>query len=478
MQGLVGAGIGYAVVPLLGVGESAEVAVLGVAGVPPRLITIAWHADRVPTPGGAGVRRDRDRDRGRDRRGLRSRGERPHPDAREATPVRLLTVVGNRPQFIKSAPLSLALRDAGIEEIVVHTGQHWDPALSAVFFEELGLRRAGRRRSTCAPRTSRRSRRRCATAIAGAAPDAVLVYGDTNSTLAGARAGAGLPVAHVEAGLRSGDLTMPEERNRIEVDGVSALPVRARRALRRDPAGRGRRGRDPRRRRRDGRRRRTVRAPRARALAHPRRRSAWSRTPTSSRPSTARPTCGPTGCAASSRASGARRCPVVLPAHPRTRATSSPSTAIPLPPSLTLIEPLGYLDFAALASQAAVIATDSGGLQKEAYWYGVPCVTMRPSTEWVDTVEAGANVLVDDDPERIAAALADGRDARRPARALRRRPRLRADRGRSRRYDGALCIVTSQSSAPATSACRSPRSSPTRGAPSCSSTSAPSASRS
>ena len=79
-----------------------------------------------------------------------------------------------------------------------------------------------------------------------------------------------------------------------------------------------------------------------------------------------------------------------------------------MPPSITVIEPLGYLDLAALASQAAVIATDSGGLQKEAYWYGVPCVTMRPSTEWVDTVEAGANVLVDDDPDRIAAARRRG----------------------------------------------------------------------
>ena len=106
-----------------------------------------------------------------------------------------------------------------------------------------------------------------------------------------------------------------------------------------------------------------------------------------------------------------------------------------MPPAITVIEPLGYLDFAALASQAAVIATDSGGLQKEAYWYGVPCVTMRPSTEWVDTVEAGANVLVDDDPDRIAAALAGAPDARRAAAALRRRPRLRADRGRARRYD-------------------------------------------
>ena len=105
---------------------------------------------------------------------------------------------------------------------------------------------------------------------------------------------------------------------------------------------------------------------------------------------------------------GRSRLPVVLPAHPRTKSVLA-EQAIEVPPSITVIEPLGYLDLAALASQAAVIATDSGGLQKEAYWYGVPCVTMRPSTEWVDTVEAGANVLVDDDPDRIAAALAGAR---------------------------------------------------------------------
>ena len=118
--------------------------------------------------------------------------------------MRLLTVVGNRPQFIKSAPLSRALREAGIEEIVVHTGQHWDPALSAVFFEELGLAEPA---VTLDLRTSEvaRSRRRCARSSSGT-PDTVLVYGDTNSTLAGAGAAGGLPVAHVEAGLRSGDL--------------------------------------------------------------------------------------------------------------------------------------------------------------------------------------------------------------------------------------------------------------------------------
>jgi UDP-N-acetylglucosamine 2-epimerase len=100
--------------------------------------------------------------------------------------------------------------------------------------------------------------------------------------------------------------------------------------------------------------------------------------------------------------------PVLFPAHPRTRATLA-SNNVSLAPHVRLAEPLGYLDFAALASQARVIVTDSGGLQKEAYWYGVPCVTARASTEWVDTVELGANVLVGADPERLARAVADAR---------------------------------------------------------------------
>jgi UDP-GlcNAc3NAcA epimerase len=100
--------------------------------------------------------------------------------------------------------------------------------------------------------------------------------------------------------------------------------------------------------------------------------------------------------------------PVLFPAHPRTRAALASNTVL-LAPHVRLLDPLGYLDLAALASQARVILTDSGGLQKEAYWYGVPCVTMRPSTEWVDTVELGANTLVDDDPDRLVAAVAGAR---------------------------------------------------------------------
>ena len=124
---------------------------------------------------------------------------------------------------------------------------------------------------------------------------------------------------------------------------------------------------------------------------------------------------------------------MVFPAHPRTRGQLEADGLEP-PSTVRVTEPLGYLDFAALASQARVIVTDSGGLQKEAYWYGVPCVTARPSTEWVDTVEVGANVLVDDDPDAARRGRARRDDAGRPAAALRRRPGLRTDRGSPARY--------------------------------------------
>jgi UDP-GlcNAc3NAcA epimerase len=317
--------------------------------------------------------------------------------------VRLLTVVGNRPQFIKSGPLSRAVREAGIEEVVVHTGQHWDDALSAVFFTELELDEPAvlldlRTADVGALEHALEG------AVADAAPDVVLVYGDTNSTLAGARAAGGLPVAHVEAGLRSGDLSMPEERNRIEVDARADVLFAP-----------------------DERSAGILRAERAHGAIHVvgdvMADVARQFGPLARERSTILDRLGlaPVGYAvatihreANVRPERLRRIldglgrtglPVVLPAHPRTRGVIERESIV-LAPAVTLIEPLGYLDFAALASQAAVIATDSGGLQKEAYWYGVPCVTMRPSTEWVDTVSVGANTLVDDDPDRIAEAVA------------------------------------------------------------------------
>jgi UDP-N-acetylglucosamine 2-epimerase len=341
--------------------------------------------------------------------------------------MRVLSVVGNRPQFIKSGPVSVALREAGLDEVVVHTGQHYDRELSEVFFEELGLAEPAYRLDlhTADPE---RMQPAIAAVVERERPDWVLVYGDTNSTVAGARAAGRVPAAHVEAGLRSGDLSMPEERNRIEVDGRAALLLcpdeRSRRILlgegvggaievvgdvmadacfRLAPIARGRS---------------TILtrlgvAPRGYVVA------------TIHREANVRPD----RLARIVDGLGAVGEPVIFPAHPRTR-----SRLDGLPANVRVLEPLGYLDMAALCSQARVVVTDSGGLQKEAYWYGVPCVTARTSTEWVDTVEAGANVLVDHDAARLAAAVAT---ARMPAE----RPTLYGDGHASPRVSAALKLA-------------------------------------
>jgi UDP-GlcNAc3NAcA epimerase len=328
--------------------------------------------------------------------------------------VRVLSVIGNRPQFIKSAPLFEALENAGVEEILLHTGQHYDPELSAVFVEELGLPEPAYRLNggsgTHAEQTARMLPG-VEAAILAERPDAVVVYGDTNSTLAGALAAVkvGVPVAHVEAGLRSFDRTMPEEVNRVVVDAISTLLLcpsdTAVANLRREGATGGvHQVGDvmydasvrlaPIARERSGVLRDTRVDPGGYVLL------------TLHREANAR--------AESLREVAAALAelgePVVFPAHPRTRAVLE-RERVELPAAVRLVPPLGYLDFAALASQARVVATDSGGVQKEAYWYGVPCVTLRDSTEWLETVEAGWNVLVGTDARAIVAAL---RDAPRP----------------------------------------------------------------
>lgn len=312
--------------------------------------------------------------------------------------MRVLSIVGNRPQFIKSAALSLALREAGIDEVVLHTGQHYDPELSEVFFSELGLAEPAYRLET---RTAEVSA--MAPGVRGAVeserPDWVLVYGDTNSTLAGAEGADGVPVAHVEAGLRSFDLSMPEERNRIAVDRIAALLLCPDERSAAQLAEEGVSGK-------------------AEVVGDVMADAALLFAPVAKERSriTERLELEPGSYALATVhreanvtderrlrriVEGLRRVPgpLVFPAHPRTKQALE-RLGLDLP----TIAPLGYLDFIALAAQARVILTDSGGLQKEAYWHGVPCVTMRPSTEWVDTVAAGANVLVDDDPDAIERA--------------------------------------------------------------------------
>ncbi|HEX2288308.1 MAG TPA: UDP-N-acetylglucosamine 2-epimerase (non-hydrolyzing) [Gaiellaceae bacterium] len=318
--------------------------------------------------------------------------------------MKVLSVVGNRPQFIKSGPLSVALRGRGIDEVVVHTGQHYDRELSEVFFEELELPPP---RYALDLQTADVGRLTPAIAepVDAERPDWVLVYGDTNSTLAGARAAGETPVAHVEAGLRSGDLTMPEEHNRIEVDRISALLFTPDERSKDLLEAEGVEGRidvvgdvmaDA-----------NMRlAPLARERSHILQEvdvlPGDYAVATVHREANVKPNRLARILEGLSRLDDR----VILPAHPRTRAAIASNNLL-LGTNVALVDPLGYMDFAALASQARVILTDSGGLQKEAYWYGVPCVTLRPSTEWKDTVELGANVLVDDDPDAIVKAAAN-----------------------------------------------------------------------
>src|SRR5262245_15171783 len=325
----------------------------------------------------------------------------PSRRARRLRPVKVFTVVGNRPQFIKSAPLSAALRDAGVDEVVLHTGQHWFHTLSQVFFDQLGLAEP-RYRLDLHTSDAQVMRPAIAERVVAESPDLVLVYGDTNSTLAGARAAtdASIPLGHVEAGLRSGDLEMPEEHNRIEADRLAWLLFcpddRSRRILEEE----GAMGRiyvvgdvmaDASR----------LFVPVARAaFPVPHEPRTYAVVTIHRQANVEQPRLG-RSVQGLNRLDGM----VVFPVHPRSRARIQEEGLV-LGSHVRLIEPLSYLELASLASQARVIVTDSGGLQKEAYWYGVPCVTVRPSTEWVDTVAVGANVLVEADPDAIAAAVA------------------------------------------------------------------------
>ena len=357
--------------------------------------------------------------------------------------MRILSVVGNRPQFVKSAPLSLALRGRGVEEVVLHTGQHYDPELSAVFFEELELA-PPRYRLEAGSGTHAEQTARMLPGIEAAVleerPDAVLVYGDTNSTLAGALAAAKLlvPVAHVEAGLRSFDRSMPEELNRIVVDRLSALlfcPTEpAVRNLAREGVTEG-----------------------VHVVGDVMYDANLRLAPLARRRSTALEDAGVEPgrylvltlhreanvarepLARVTEALARLDEPVVFPAHPRTRAALA-AGGLSLGDNVRLLPPVGYLDFAALASQARVIMTDSGGVQKEAYWYRVPCLTLRTTTEWVETIEAGWNRLVATDPDAIAAAV-------RQASPGAEHPDLYGDGHASERIADLLCTIRSANEA-------------------------------
>jgi UDP-N-acetylglucosamine 2-epimerase (non-hydrolysing)/UDP-GlcNAc3NAcA epimerase len=322
--------------------------------------------------------------------------------------VRVLTVVGNRPQFVKAAAVSSRLRTVATE-VLVHTGQHYDDTLSRVFFDELALPRPEHRFDLGGGSNTEQTARmlsELAPLLASEAPDVVLVYGDTNSTLAGALAAAqaGVPVAHVEAGMRSYDRRMPEELNRVLTDHASSLLLCS------APAAVE-----------------TLRAEQVAGevvlvgdvmvdvfeLLAPR----ADTSPLAQLGVTTGEYLLATAHRAGNVDDPARLralvdvltgmpLPVVLPLHPRTRAALEASGMLAeLERATTVLPPLGYLDFTALLRAARVCLTDSGGVQKEAYLHSVPCVTLRDTTEWVETVQLGWNVLVSE-PAGIAAAAA------------------------------------------------------------------------
>lgn len=322
----------------------------------------------------------------------------------------VLTVVGTRPQFVKAAALSRALRGR-FTEVLVHTGQHYDRELSAAFFEDLDLAppdvtldvgSAGH-----GPQTAR-MRAGLVAAIRDAGPAAVIVHGDTNSTLAGALAAAiaGAKLAHVEAGLRSGNLAMPEEVNRIAADHLADLDLAPTAAAMENLAAEGLRERavltgdvmldaclTARGRARPGALGRHGLEPGRYAFA------TVHRAENTDRPSRLE------GIAAGLARVGL---PVLLPLHPRTRLALA-RHGIALPRNVVATAPLGYAETLALLDAAALVLTDSGGLQKEAWFLGTPCVTLREETEWPETLEGGWNRLAGTDPERIEAAAAAAR---------------------------------------------------------------------
>ncbi len=326
--------------------------------------------------------------------------------------MRILTVVGNRPQFIKAAAVSGPLR-AAHEEVLVHTGQHHDVALSEVFFAELGLPRPDRELGVAGgSNTSQLARQLAALEplFAEVRPDAAVVYGDTNSTLAGAlaAAGAGVPVAHVEAGMRCHDRAMPEERNRVLTDHLSALLLCASDAAAANLRAESAPGRvevvgdvmvdvalrlQP-----------AARADTRTVEAHGVRPGAYLLL-TAHRAGNVDP---PQRLRALVELVRVLPGPVVWPLHPRTRARLREAgllRELDGVAGLRVSEPLGYGALAALLCHARSVVTDSGGVQKEAYLAGVPCVTLRASTEWVETVQTGWNTLVDLDPAAALAAL-------------------------------------------------------------------------
>ena len=323
--------------------------------------------------------------------------------------MKVVSIVGARPQFIKASPLSRELRRRH-HEILVHTGQHYDHGMSDVFFEELGMPAPDHHLGIGSGAHGAQTGAMLAaieTVLQKESPDAVIVYGDTNSTLAGALAAAKLhiPVAHVEAGLRSFNRRMPEEINRVLADHLSRWLFAPSEVSRQQLAQEGicqgvhvvgdimvdalrLHGAHA--------------AVRSEALTRHGLRTGAYYLATVHR---AENTDEASHLDRIFRVFEALDRPVALPLHPRTEKRVT-ELGIAIGSNVRVLAPQGYLDMLALQRGAACVLTDSGGIQKEAYYLRVPCVTLRNETEWVETVATGWNTLAGTDPERILAAVA------------------------------------------------------------------------
>lgn len=329
--------------------------------------------------------------------------------------MKILTVVGARPQFIKAAPVSFALQAAGYDEFLLHTGQHYDYNMSQVFFDELAIPKPALNLEIGSGAHGQQTGQMLIgieKVIQEQRPDCVLVYGDTNSTIAGALAAIKLetPVAHVEAGLRSFNRSMPEEHNRVLTDHCADLlfcPTQtavehlANEGIKQgvylvgdtmvdalhqfsDMAGK-----------------------RSKILALLQVEPKQYLLATIHRPYNTDIQQNLVSLLTTVAELGER---VIFPIHPRTRQKIHEAGLDPLlanMPNIQLIGPVGYLDMLWLEQNARIILTDSGGIQKEAYVFAVPCITLRPETEWVETVTTGWNVLAHTDAAKIRTTVSN-----------------------------------------------------------------------
>jgi UDP-GlcNAc3NAcA epimerase len=325
--------------------------------------------------------------------------------------MKVMTILGARPQFIKAAPVSQALRTAGIVEYLLHTGQHYDRQMSKVFFDELKIPTPDTNLEIGSGPHGQQTGRMIEAIeqqIMAEKPDSLLVYGDTNSTLAGALAAAKLhvPVAHVEAGLRSWNREMPEEHNRVLTDHCSDIlfcPTQnAVRNLHDEGIKKGVH---------------LVGDPMLDACMHflpiAKKKSTILKDhnlspneyflTTLHRPSNVD---DPAVLDRILHALNSLPKPVVFPVHPRTQSQLIPSASNQYP-NLKLIDPIGYIDMLQLCSQAKAALTDSGGLQKEAFFLQTPCITLRKETEWTETLINKANQVVGNTPDAIAQAVSN-----------------------------------------------------------------------